>query len=140
MREINLVLVLVAALVLNGCVGVFDWQDNVRYGGHTRTDSELAYDSSVRVANLLAACGTPECLAAKAKIEAIGAQLIRHVNAQTVATNIQTWYAQEDKLLDDYSAAKREAYLVLVDSGWVAPAGTDGTGSWDATWWDFSSP
>ena len=102
----------------------------------TRTRAEMAFDSSVRVARLLETCGTPECMASRTKIESIGSRLIQHVNTRPGPN----WFSQENALLDEYSAAKREAYLVLVDSGWVAPAGTDGTGSWDATWWDFSSP
>lgn len=140
MRNVKFFVAAAVTLILSGCIGIVDWDDRAKYGGQSRTDAELAYDSSVRVARLLESCGTTACLAAKAKIEDIGARLVAHVNAPTIGSNIGSWYGAQTKLLDEYSDTKREAYLVLVDSGWVAPAGTDGTGSWDQTWWDFSSP
>lgn len=142
MRKVRAVAAIFSALLAIGCAeretrtsqGVD--VDIVYARAASRTQAELAYDSSVRVARLLEVCGTPECLASKAKIESIGARLIQHVNSLPGLH----WYSQEAALLNEYSAAKREAYAVLIDSGWVAPAGTDGAGAWDATWWDFSSP
>lgn len=133
-----------ALLGLTGCI-YHEAQDGDRIEivsfQNTQTRAEMAYDSSVRVARLLEACGTPICMTSRTKIQSIGTRLIQHVNTgvPTLEARI-AWTNQEQALLSEYSDAKSEAFVVLVDSGWAAPAGTDGTGSWDATWWDFSSP